>query len=70
LLPPDGFELGYRALFARPDPDWHWQQTQKYEKDQSWFAAAFHCEQVLKSRPDDAAAKTLFATAREHLKKP
>jgi WD40 repeat protein/tRNA A-37 threonylcarbamoyl transferase component Bud32 len=69
-LPPDDFELGYRAWFARPNPDWHWQQAQKCEKNQSWFAAAFHCEQVLKSRPDDAAAKTLLATAREQLAKP
>jgi hypothetical protein len=69
-LVPNEFELGYRAWFARPDPDWHWVQAEKYEKEQSWFAAAFHCDQVLKSRPDDAAAKARLATAREHLKKP
>jgi hypothetical protein len=40
-----------------------------YEKDKSWFAAAFQREQVLKSRPDDAAAKTLHAAAQGCLKK-
>jgi WD40 repeat protein len=69
-LAPDDFELGYRAWFARPDPDWHSQQAQKFDKEQSWFAAAFHCEQVLKSRPDDAEAKTLLEKAREQLEKP
>jgi hypothetical protein len=67
-LPPDGFEIGYREAMARPDPDWHWQQAQQCEKDDSWFAARFHCEQVLKSRPNDAAAKKLLAAAREHLR--
>jgi hypothetical protein len=55
---------------ARLDPDWHWRQARKYEKDQSWFALRFHCEYVLKSRPDDAAAEKLLAAAREHLAKP
>ena len=61
--------LGYRAWFARPDPDWHWQQAQRFEKDQSWFAAKFHCEQVLKSRPDDAAAKALLEKAKAEWEK-
>jgi hypothetical protein len=30
-----------------------------------WFAAAFHCGPVLKSRPDDAAAKALLDKARK-----
>lgn len=29
----------------------------------AWFAVRFHCEQVLKSRPDDASAKKLLETA-------
>jgi hypothetical protein len=68
-LPPDEFELGYREAMARPDPDWHWLQVQKYEKKQSWFAAAFHCEQVLESRPDDAAAKKLLEKAKQEWEK-
>ncbi|HEX4590399.1 MAG TPA: hypothetical protein VH120_10750 [Gemmataceae bacterium] len=49
------------------DTDWHWQQAQQHETDQAWFAVRFHCEHVLKSRPDDAPAKKLLATAREHV---
>jgi WD40 repeat protein len=68
-IPPDEFELGYREAMSRPDPDWHRQQAQQYEKEQSWFAAAFHWEQVLKSRPEDSEAKKSLATAREQLQK-
>jgi WD40 repeat protein len=64
-LPPDEYELGYRAWVSRPDPDWHWEQAEKLERGSSWFAVAFHCEHVLKSRPDDERAKQLLQKARE-----
>jgi WD40 repeat protein len=68
--PPDEFERGYREATARPDPEWHWRQARQYEHDQLWFAVRFHCQQVLKYRPNDAGATTLLAAAEEHLPKP
>jgi hypothetical protein len=69
-VPSGEFELAYREVMARPDPDWHLWPAQKYEQNASWFAAAFHCEQVLKSRLADEAAKSLLERAREQLRKP
>jgi hypothetical protein len=42
-----------RALDAVNRPYWHQQQAAQAEKDQEWFAAAFHLGRLLKDRPFD-----------------
>jgi WD40 repeat protein len=69
-LPPDETELGYLKAMARPHVAWHWEQAQRYEKEKAWFAVRFHCDQVLKSRPDDPAAKALRDSAHNEWKAP
>jgi hypothetical protein len=49
---------------------WHQQQAAQAEKDNSWFAAAFHLNQLLKDKPDDPELLLRRNTALERLKPP
>jgi hypothetical protein len=57
LRPPDAEELLIRRARTRLDPDWHAEEAARQEQDQQWLAAAFHLEQVLSARPDEATAR-------------
>jgi WD40 repeat protein len=52
LTGPDPEDRDYRALVARADPGWHDVTAGRYEFA-DWFAAAFHLDRLLASRPND-----------------
>src|SRR5262249_30708328 len=52
---PDADELGYRQWATRSDPDWHRGRAGLYEKEQQWFAAAFHLSRLIEAEPQEGA---------------
>jgi WD40 repeat protein/tetratricopeptide (TPR) repeat protein len=51
--PPDEAEFHRRRALAHADPAWHAEMAANTERDQQWFAAAFHLGRLLQSPPDD-----------------
>lgn len=41
--------------FWRHDPAWHEEQLRQAEAERNWFAAAFHADQLVRLRPNEAA---------------
>jgi WD40 repeat protein/tetratricopeptide (TPR) repeat protein len=66
--PPDEAELRRRRALAQADPAWHARMAVSAERDQHWFAAAFHLGRLLQSSPDDAALRCRRARAYMGLK--
>jgi len=48
---------------------WHEFKADESELEQNWFAAAFHLERLVSSRPDDQSISKHLTEAKEHLKK-
>jgi hypothetical protein len=48
---------------------WHQQQAAQAEQSNNWFAAAFHLEQLLEDKPDDADLKKRRVNARDRITK-
>jgi hypothetical protein len=64
-------ELAERmALQAVNRVYWHQQKADQAERDQDWFATAFHLGQLLKDKPDDPDLKRRRDQALEKLKPP
>jgi tetratricopeptide (TPR) repeat protein len=53
-LRPDADELAYRLYATRGDPDWHSDQMEVQRQLKNWYAAVYHVNHLLESRPGDA----------------
>ena len=56
------------AKWAKPDPVWHLDQADESEKNNQWFAAAFHLRKLIEIKPSNAAAKKRLQVAEKYLK--
>ena len=56
------------ALWATPNPNWHFVQATEAEKNQEWFAATFHLKKLLKFDSHKENAKKLLVDIEPKLK--
>jgi WD40 repeat protein len=56
------------AKWAKPDPVWHLNQANESEKNNQWFAAAFHLRKLIEIEPSNVAAKKRLQVAENNLK--
>jgi hypothetical protein len=54
-------ERAFLERLARPDPAYHCQHAEQYEKSGDLFAAAFHLRRLLRIEPNEAVRKRLAA---------
>ena len=56
------------AKWTKPDPVWHLDQANEFEKNNQWFAAAFHLRKLIEIEPSNMAAKKRLQFAENNLK--
>jgi Flp pilus assembly protein TadD len=70
LRPPTAEELAEGRRWVEPDFTWHAAEARSSEAAGQWFAAAFHLDRLLPSRPWDAGLHARLAYARTRLGQP